>query len=180
MKTSNLKRTICAFLLLSVSTFSYATTHKGEETNANKFYYDCSKSTPSNPTQTVYKSDNTGKYLTPHIQYKFNYDEQQRVISKEAFRWNPIEKEWEQSFRLNFTYDENSVTAEYAAWNKQTQTYNLQAEKAIYRIDSDKLMSYGHYKKKQTDNGWVLIASWSDEIINPFLINNYPLLANSK
>ena len=54
-------------------------------------------------TEMVYKVDN--QYLQHYIQYNYTYDDEGRVICKEALKWNDIRQAYERYYCLNFEYD---------------------------------------------------------------------------
>ena len=42
--------------------------------------------------------DNSEKYLSQKLQYRFLYDSDNRLVSKEALRWNAEAQQWQPSY----------------------------------------------------------------------------------
>ena len=77
---------------------------------ANQFAYNHETNAQNQvTTETVYKKN--GNYLEHHLKYDFAYDEQGRVIRKEAFRWNDIEEAYSEG--VTGIFSTNRVAVPY-------------------------------------------------------------------
>lgn len=124
---------------------------------ANQFAYNHETNAQNQvTTETVYKKN--GNYLEHHLKYDFAYDEQGRVIRKEAFRWNDIEEAYERYYCLTYRYDDQQgVSAEYALWDRQKGDYSANREKAVYNLSGFGL-NYQCYEWNEQQMNWELLA----------------------
>ena len=123
----------------------------------NQFAYN-QKTTDQNQvtTETVYKKN--GNYLEHHLQYDFEYDEQGRIVRKEAFRWNEFEEAYQRYYCIEYNYnDAQGISMEYALWDKQTGSYSANREKAVYNPTQWGL-NYQCYEWDEHRMNWELLA----------------------
>lgn len=103
-----------------------------------------------NPTEFVTNNEMTGEVITAkniyrnedghlyrHLRYTYTYDNENRVISKEAAKWDSVKEVWTPYFRMNVEYSANEVTVDYARWNDRSKTYNSNVEKAVYALSDN-------------------------------------------
>lgn len=103
-----------------------------------------------NPTEFVTNNEMTGEVITAkniyrnedghlyrHLRYTYTYDNENRVISKEAAKWDSVKEVWTPYFRMNVEYSANEVTVDYARWNDRSKTYNSNVEKAVYALNDN-------------------------------------------
>lgn len=118
------------------------------QVSSSKFIYDKKEN-----AETVFTLDPTGKFLTPKVKYEFSENETGKT--KVAYLWNAGTEEWTSAYQMVYSENQNSSIIEYAAWNKQTNTYSLNSQKAVYNKDSDKeLLSYVFYKWNPSASSW--------------------------
>lgn len=118
------------------------------QVSSSKFIYDKKEN-----AETVFTLDQTGKFLTPKVKYEFSENENGKT--KVAYLWNTETKEWAPAYQIVYSENQNSLMIEYAAWNKQTNTYSLNSQKAVYNKDSEKeLLSYVFYKWNPSASSW--------------------------
>ena len=110
-------------------------------------------------SQMVYKVED-GKYLHNHLKYNFKYDADNRVIQKEALKWNEIEQAFERYYCLNYNYSQTGVDLEYALWSSETNTYSDVKEKAIYLLEGENV-NYLSYKWNEAKGSWNLLVEHS-------------------
>ena len=154
MKTNYLKKAVNVCMLVCVMCFVAPVNN----VKSQEYYYDSAREGSLMPTRTICKLDESGKYLVPHLKYFFTYDEDGRVVTKEAHRWNNDSKSWTQSYMLNFSYEESGIELDYAAWSNKEDAYTLNKEKAIYTLYNENVVSYACFKQNQSDEEWVLVA----------------------
>ena len=153
MKTNLIKRMICILL------FSIAIVQFSNARNTIKYpsyTYSNQGAKELAETQIISQVDRTGKYLSPLLKYEFTYDDKNQLLSKEAFRWNIFRQIWEQSFHLKFSYQENTVTAEYARWDYHKKSYQPYTQKAVYKINNDTFTTYSFYIRNSSTDEWIL------------------------
>lgn len=107
-------------------------------------------------TQMVYEVED-GKFLHNHLQYNFKYDAENRLIQKEALKWNEIENAYERYYCLNYNYTEAGADVEYALWDEKANAYSDVREKAVYMQNGGNL-NYLGYKWDEKQGDWNLLV----------------------
>ena len=143
-------------MLTTLSSFGSA---KGKD-KLSDFCYDNLGAKVLAESQIVCVPDESGKYLKPRLKYLFTYDENNRVVRKEALRWSRSENDWVNSFCLTFTYNDDSMNIEYAKWNKRKKSYDESTERVVYKINANMFASYSHYKRNLPDDDWTLESNY--------------------
>ena len=88
------------------------------------------------------------------MKYDFTYDEQKRIVSKEALKWDASREKWSPCFKMNYTYASNEMTLVFARWNASHKAYDAYVEKSIYELNNANLpIAYLNYK--WNDYKWV-------------------------
>ena len=101
-----------------------------------------------NPTQYVTNDEITGEMITAknifrnedghlfrHLRYTYTYDNENRVTSKEASKWNSEKEAWVPYFKLNVGYSDNEVELNYACWNNKSNAYDSNVQKTVYELN---------------------------------------------
>lgn len=109
-------------------------------------------------SQYVYKAD--GQYLEHHLKYDYTYDEAGRVVKKEVFRWDEIDRAYERYYCLAWDYDAEGVSLEYALWNELAEAYSDAKQRAEYSFTCDGL-NYQAYDWDSRRGEWQLQAEHS-------------------
>ena len=104
----------------------------------------------SNPTQYVKNEEMTGELMTAktifknedghlyrHLRYTYTYDTENRVISKEASKWDSSKEAWVPYFKMDVFYANNEVELSYARWNSKSNAYDSSIKKTIYEMNDD-------------------------------------------
>ena len=102
-----------------------------------------------NPTQYVTNEEMTGELVTAknifrnedghlfrHLRYTYTYDNENRVTSKEASKWNSEKEAWVPYFKLDVEYSDNEVELNYACWNKKSNAYDSNVQKSVYELSN--------------------------------------------
>ena len=102
----------------------------------------------SNPTQYVQNEEMTGELMTAktifknedghlfrHLRYTYTYDNENRVVCKEAAKWDSVKEAWTPYFKLDITYNTNEVEMNYALWNAGSRTFDKNMEKSTYALN---------------------------------------------
>ena len=104
----------------------------------------------SNPTQYVKNEEMTGELITAktifknedghlfrHLRYTYTYDNENRVTSKEASKWDSSQEAWVPYFKMDVSYANNEVELSYARWNSKSNAYDSSIKKTIYEMNDD-------------------------------------------
>ena len=104
----------------------------------------------SNPTQYVKNEEMTGKLMTAktifknedghlfrHLRYTYTYDNENRVTSKEASKWDSSQEAWVPYFKMDVFYANNEVELSYARWNSKSNAYDSSIKKTVYEMNDD-------------------------------------------
>lgn len=122
----------------------------------NNFAYNTEVNGEHTVTQTVFKVEND-KYLHNHLKYSYTYDNEGRVSAKEVLKWNEISAGFEKQYCLNFNYNGEETSIQYAIWNKEEMAYSNVKEKSVYQ-SSESTLHYQSYEWNKKENNWELIA----------------------
>lgn len=103
-----------------------------------------------NPTQYVKNEEMTGELMTArtifknedgrlyrHLRYTYTYDNENRVTSKEASKWDASKEAWVPYFKMNLTYNDNEIEVNYARWNSRSNAYDSNVQKSVYGMEDD-------------------------------------------
>ena len=102
----------------------------------------------SNPTQYVKNEEMTGELMTAktifknedghlfrHLRYTYTYDNENRVTSKEASKWDSSKETWVPYFKMDVSYANKEVELSYARWNSKSNAYDSNVEKTVYELN---------------------------------------------
>ena len=62
--------------------------------------------------RTIFRNEDG--YLFRHLRYTYGYDNENRVISKEASKWDSVKEAWVPYFKLDIEYTGDEVSLSYA------------------------------------------------------------------
>ena len=88
----------------------------------------------SNPTQYIKNEDG---HLFRHLRYTYTYDNENRVASKEASKWDSVKEAWVPYFKMNVSYTNDEVELSYARWNSKSNVYDSNIEKTVYELNDN-------------------------------------------
>lgn len=100
--------------------------------------------------------DNSEKYLSQKLQYRFLYDSANRLVSKEALKWNAALQQWQPSHRLNYVYEPDGYTLELQRWDAVNSAYAMAEEKTEYRMVLGNVTAVNTYKWCDEAKGYEL------------------------
>lgn len=138
--------TVATILLASLNTLN----------DDRGFVYNTEGSEDVVTATVIYKKSESGKYLSHHLKYNYTYDEQQRLVKKEALRWSSLSEKWEKSYCLNYEYDSFGYSIEYALWDKYESDYSDVIAKQTYDETIDGAVAVVSYKWDKSDKNWVV------------------------
>ena len=79
--------------------------------------------------RTIFRNEDG--YLFRHLRYSYGYDNENRVISKEASKWDSVKEAWVPYFKLDIEYTGDEVSLSYARWNSKDNAYNDNIETSL-------------------------------------------------
>lgn len=77
-----------------------------------------------------------GKTITPKLKYKYQYDDNGRMIERMAYKWNREVECWEPSYQLIINSNDNIAIIDYAEWSAETGLFTENQKQSIYYSDS--------------------------------------------
>ena len=75
----------------------------------------------------VYEQKAEGQ-LCAKMEYRYSYDEQGRLTTREVVRWDEAKKQWVNDFRHTYKYYKNGYNMETSKWDTTLQAYDLPME----------------------------------------------------
>lgn len=77
-----------------------------------------------------------GKTITPKLKYKYQYDDNGRMIERKAYKWNCEVECWEPAYLLIINSNDNIAIIDYAEWSAETGSFTENQKQSIYYSDS--------------------------------------------
>ncbi len=77
-----------------------------------------------------------GKTITPKLKYKYQYDDNGRLIERKAYKWNREVECWEPAYLLTINSNDNIAIMDYAEWSAETGSFTENQKQSIYYSDS--------------------------------------------
>ena len=84
----------------------------------------------------VFTLNEDGKTITPKLKYKYQYDDNGRMIERMAYKWNREVECWEPSYQLIINSNDNIAIMDYAEWSAETGSFTENQKQSIYYSDS--------------------------------------------
>ena len=78
---------------------------------------------------------NNDGVLERHIHYVYTYNEKQQVTSKQAEKWDDLSDRWIPYFKMEMSYEGNTVNVTYARWNKRSKAYDKDIQNSSYEMN---------------------------------------------
>lgn len=139
--------------------------------NNDNFAYNCKVEGDQVTTQYVYRKTADGQALKHHLIYRYAYDEQGRVVSKEALKWDEARRAYGQYYRLNVAYNTDEVQLQLARWNPDEKAYSADLQRVVYR-STDETTNYLSYAWSEQSGSWELSSAISLNDATRLLANN--------
>lgn len=105
--------------------------------------------------KTVYQNKDGAYQQSRH--YKYKYDEQKRLVTKEVQIWNTDENKWENTYCLIYEYKNDSQTVIHQNWNTSKNDYSDFTEKMEYQIIGESICSVTTHKWDNNQKSWSFI-----------------------
>ncbi len=128
-------------------------------TSNNNGDYCYNASVENNKVMNMEVLSKEGNYLSQKLQYRFSYDDQNRLASKEALKWNTVKQQLENYYMLDYVYTDSGYSVEHRAWNSKKNNYELADEKMDYVMVNTNIMAVNYYKASESNNGMELLSN---------------------
>ena len=102
---------------------------------ASVMNFSASAATPAElmTAKTIFRNEDG--HLFRHLRYTYTYDSENRVTSKEAFKWDSVKEAWVPYFKLDVEYTDSEVELNYARWNSRTNGYDSYTQTTVYELN---------------------------------------------
>ena len=84
-------------------------------------------------SKTIFKNEDG--HLFRHLRYTYTYDNENRVTSKEASKWDSSQEAWVPYFKMDVSYTNSEVELSYARWNSKSNAYDSNIQKSFYELN---------------------------------------------
>ena len=102
------------------------------------------------------KADNQ---MCAKMEYRYDYDDQGRLTSREVMRWDSNKQDWVQDFRHTYKYYKNGYNMETCKWDPIRQCYDMPSEVTLYREVAPNVTSVKNYRLNAAKNDVYLTNS---------------------
>ncbi len=106
----------------------------------------------------IYEQKAEGQ-MCAKMEYRYSYDEQGRLTSREVMRWDDSKKDWVNDFRHNYKYYKKGYNMETCKWNAEQQAYDIPSEVTLYREIAPSVTSVRTYRMNEAKNDMYLTSS---------------------
>ena len=106
----------------------------------------------------VYEKKADGQ-MCAKMEYRYDYDEQGRLTTREVMRWDDSKKQWVNDFRHTYKYYKNGYNMETSKWDAKHQNYDLPSEVTLYREVAPNVTSVKNYRLNAAKNDVYLTDS---------------------
>ena len=93
------------------------------------------------------------------MEYRYSYDEQGRLTTREVMRWDAKKQDWVNDFCHTYRYYKNGYNMETSKWDTTLQSYDLPMEVTLYREVAPSVTSVKTYKMNEAKNDMYLVNS---------------------
>ncbi len=94
--------------------------------------------------------------MTQKMEYRYAYDEQGRLETKEILRWDDAKKAWAENTRLTYKYFKNGYNVEVSKWNAAKAAYEVPSEVTLYRTVAPSLTSVRTFRMNDAKDNMYL------------------------
>ena len=102
------------------------------------------------------KADNQ---MCAKMEYRYDYDDQGRLTSREVMRWDSNKQDWVKDFRHIYKYFKNGYNMETCKWDPIRQCYDMPEEVTLYREVAPNVTSVKNYRLNAAKNDVTLTNS---------------------
>lgn len=141
-----------SFIITAATVFSTLSNVSGNLSDS-KFYYNADFQ--NGKVSQIYVLNNDGKYLSNKMSYRYQYDDQDRLVEKQTLLWDNAKHEWHEYQVQRYAYSDNQMVVTLSRWNEKAQTYEL-SERYEYELMANHTVSL---TKEKWDNDKKDLAS---------------------
>ena len=98
----------------------------------------------------------TDNQVCAKMEYRYSYDEQGRLTSREVMRWDDSRQDWVNDFRHTYKYFKNGYNMETSKWDSAKQAYDLPSEVTLYRAAGLHMTSVKTYRMNESQDNMYL------------------------
>ena len=91
------------------------------------------------------------------MEYRYDYDEQGRLTTREVMRWDDSKQQWVNDFRHTYKYYKNGYNMETSKWDAAQKGYDLPFEVTLYREVAPNVTSVKTFKMNETKDNMYLV-----------------------
>ena len=102
------------------------------------------------------KADNQ---VCAKMEYRYDYDDQGRLTTREVVRWDDNKQTWVKDFRHTYRYYKNGYNVETSKWDASAQAYDVPSEVTLYREVAPSVTSVKTFKMNEAKNDMYLVNS---------------------
>ena len=148
MKTTLLKAVVCVTLV-------FASVLNSNVMAQDKFVTNDVMDGELVASKVIYRHDGM---LYRHMKNNFKYDDQNRVVEKEALKWDSSKETWVPYTKTTMTYSSDQVMMSLAKWDEKGKMYSEAKEKNVYELDgSNTPVAYQNYKWNDRNDEWKIV-----------------------
>lgn len=103
----------------------------------------------------VYEQKAEGQ-MTAKMEYRYSYDEQGRLTTREVMRWDAKKQDWVNDFCHTYRYYKNGYNMETSKWDDVRQAYDIPSEVTLYREVAPMVTSVRTYHMNEAKNDMYL------------------------
>lgn len=103
----------------------------------------------------VYEQKAEGQ-MTAKMEYRYSYDEQGRLTTREVMRWDAKKQDWVNDFCHTYRYYKNGYNMETSKWDDVRQAYDIPSEVTLYREVAPMVTSVRTYRMNVAKNDMYL------------------------
>ncbi len=142
-----------SFIITAATIFSTLSNVSGNQSKNNPYYYYADFQ--NGKVSQVNILNNDGKNLSNKMSYRYQYDDQDRLVEKQTLLWDNSKHEWRKYQVQRYNYADNQMVTTLSRWNKKTQSYEL-SERYEYTLMANNVVSL---TKEKWDNNKKDMAS---------------------
>lgn len=103
----------------------------------------------------VYNQTDCG--LVNHYQYSYQYDEQNRLVSKTAQKWNETTDRWENAYELCYEYKDCGYEVSRSKWDQKANDFAQADQKMNYEMLGNEVMAVNTFRLDDNTKDYVLV-----------------------
>lgn len=111
------------------------------------YYYNAD--VENNQVKTLYVYNDNDGQLSARLSYHYTYDEEGRLKSKVAYRYDSEDNREKPSYRLDFHYAADGYSVERSEWNADKKCFDTAHSRLEYVSAMENLMAVTNYERSE-------------------------------